>query len=101
LAYDSREYWIGKLDYIFYIHRSFSLVVTALCIYLFVQFKRLGIAPISSMIILFCVAGEIVLGIIMAYLNIPAFAQPLHLLLSCILFISLYNNWLKTSVKAA
>jgi hypothetical protein len=45
--------------------------------------------------------GEIALGIIMTYFNIPSLAQLLHLLLSSILFIALYNNWLKTSVKPA
>lgn len=97
LDYEYRQYWIGKLDYIFYIHRSFSLLIAALCGYVFVQFKKSGIATISNPLIVVCVLGEIILGIIMAYLNIPAFAQPLHLLLSSVLFVALCNNWLKTA----
>lgn len=96
LNYDNREYWIGKLDYIFYIHRSFSLLITALCLYIFFQFKKSGIRIISNPLIIFCVLGEVGLGIIMAYLDIPAFAQPSHLLLSTVLFVALCNNWFKT-----
>ena len=101
LAYDNREYWIAKLDYLFYIHRSFSLIITILCIYLFIQFKKRNVAVISTYLILLCVIAEIILGLVMAYFNIPAIAQLLHLVLSSMLFIALYTNWLKTSVKAA
>ncbi len=99
LNYDSRAYWIEKLDYVFYIHRSFSLIIAVLGGYLYFQFKKINIATISANLIAFCIIGEIALGIIMAYFDMPSFAQPLHLLLSSVLFIALYNNWLKTSRK--
>ena len=95
--YDAREYWIGKLDMVFYIHRSFSLLITALCIYLFWGFKKAGFKLFSNQLILISVLAEILLGIIMAYGSIPAFAQPLHLLFSSVLFVALYNNWLKAT----
>jgi cytochrome c oxidase assembly protein subunit 15 len=47
-------------------------------------------------LILFMVFANIVLGIIMSYLNIPAIAQPLHLLFSSVLITTLYYQWLKT-----
>ncbi len=94
LDYDNREYWIGKLDYIFYVHRSFSLVVTAACLYVYFLFKKAGVNIFSNFLVVVCVLGEVAAGVIMAYLNIPAFAQPVHLLLSSILFVALYNNWL-------
>jgi cytochrome c oxidase assembly protein subunit 15 len=97
LNYDAREYWIAKLDYVFYIHRSFSLVVAAFCLYIFWQVKKSGVVLLSNNLIIICVAAVIVLGIAMAYFNIPAIAQPLHLLFSSLLFISLSNNWLKTA----
>jgi heme a synthase len=98
LNYGAREYWIGKLDSIFYIHRSFSLIITALCVYLFFQFKKEGIHLLSSRLIIYCTIGEIAVGIIMTYFYIPALLQPIHLLFSSILFVALYNNWLTTSV---
>jgi heme a synthase len=97
LNYDAREYWISKLNYIFYIHRSFSLIISALCIYVFFQFKKANINLQTNRIIVCCTISEIAIGIIMTYFDIPAVAQPVHLLLSSILFVALYNNWLITS----
>lgn len=94
--YGSREYWIGKLDQLFYIHRSFSILVAVLCFYLFTRFQKAGISLFSNQLIIFCVGAEIVVGIVMTYLQIPAIAQPLHLLFSSVLFVALFNNWLNT-----
>ena len=99
LDYGGRQFWIEKLDITFYIHRSFSIVVAAACFYTVFQFKKAGIKLFSSRLIIFCVVGEILLGVILTYLNIPAAAQPLHLLLSSLLFVALYNNWLQSSVS--
>jgi heme a synthase len=96
LDYTAREYWIGKLDYVFYIHRSFSLLVGAGCMYIVFQVKKAEIPFPGNNLVLFSVTAVIALGIIMAYFNVPAFAQPLHLLFSSLLFISLCSNWLKT-----
>ncbi|MFT3681825.1 MAG: COX15/CtaA family protein [Ferruginibacter sp.] len=99
LNYDAREYWIGKLDYVFYIHRSFSLLVGILCFYIFIQVKKTGTRLSSNNLVLASVVAVILLGITMAYFNIPAIAQPLHLLFSSLLFIALCNNWLKTNAS--
>ena len=98
--YTARATWVDKLDYIFYIHRSFSLVIAVLCLYIYFQFKKSGIPLLSTPLIVFCVVSEIALGIVMANLDMPALAQPLHLLFSCGLFVALYNNWLNTSASA-
>lgn len=99
LNYEGRELWIAKLDVSFYIHRSFSLVIAALCIYTFFQFKKAGLHLFSSKLIIFCVLAEIAAGVAMNYFNVPALAQPIHLLLSSILFVLLYNNWLHVAAK--
>jgi heme a synthase len=98
LNYTNRNTWIEKLDDIFKIHRTFSLVITGLCIYIYVQVKKSGIKLFNNTVILICVLAEVALGIVMTYLDIPAIAQPLHMLCSSVLFISLYNNWLKTTI---
>ena len=97
LNYLQRDTWISKLDYVFYMHRSFSLVIAVLCLYIYFQYKKSGIPLISTPLIVICVISEIALGIVMANLDMPALAQPLHLLFSCGLFIALYNNWLNTT----
>jgi cytochrome c oxidase assembly protein subunit 15 len=96
LQFKQRNIWISKLNYIFYIHRTFSIVVAVVCLYLFFQYRKYLTLQNSTRLMLFCVLGNIILGIIMAYFNMPAFAQPLHLLLSAILIIAVYYNWLRT-----
>ncbi len=96
LQFKQRNIWISKLNYIFYIHRTFSIVVAVVCLYLFFQYRKYFTLQYSTRLMLFCVLGNIILGIIMAYFNMPAFAQPLHLLLSAILIIAVYYNWLRT-----
>lgn len=97
LLYGGRQYWISKLDTIFYIHRSFSLLVTAVCLFTAWKFQKNHIHLWSNRVIVFSVLGEIVFGIILTYFDMPAFAQPLHLLLSSVLFVALCNNWLHSA----
>ncbi len=101
LAYGGRDRWIDKLDYIFLIHRSFSLLVTGICLYTVVGFKKIGVKLFSNTLIITSLFAEIILGIIMAYFDVPAIAQPLHLLFSSLLFISLFYSWLTTSLPKA
>jgi cytochrome c oxidase assembly protein subunit 15 len=95
LSYTGRELWIGRLNYWFDVHRSVAWVAAVLCIFLFWQslgFKKL---QQTSFIILGCVAATVLLGLILMYVNIPAAVQPLHLLLSSILIITLFAYRLK------
>jgi heme a synthase len=100
LNYTQREIWIERLTAIFYIHRSFSLLITALCFYLFFSVQKSKQLKNTSKVIIVSVVAEIVIGIVMAYLNIPAIAQPLHLLFSSLLFISLFYCWLSNTTVA-
>lgn len=95
LAYGGREQWIDKLDVVFYIHRSFSLVLVAVCGYLFFLVKKEKNNWANKLMII-SVWVEILLGMIMAYANMPAIAQPLHLLFSTFLFLSLFAHWINT-----
>lgn len=97
LQFKQRDIWISKLNYIFYIHRTFSIVIAAGCVYLFFQYRKYFALQKSRRLMLFCVFGNVLLGIIMAYFNMPAFAQPLHLLLSAVLIVSVYYIWLRTA----
>jgi cytochrome c oxidase assembly protein subunit 15 len=101
LSYGGRDRWIDGLDNIFLIHRSFSLVVTGICLYVVVGFKKVGVKLFSSSLIIVCLFAEIILGIIMAYFDVPAIAQPLHLLFSSVLFVSLFYSWLNTGLLKA
>jgi cytochrome c oxidase assembly protein subunit 15 len=84
LSYESRELWISRLGNDFVIHRSFSWAVLILAVYLWWKersdaFLRLNLGLGFGIVCLL-----ILLGVVMAYLDMPAIAQPLHLLLACI-----------------
>lgn len=81
-----RHSWMQRVDWVFYVHRSFSLLVAALAGWLWYQnWKReLGFWEFRPILLL--VAAEIILGIVLAYFELPAWSQPLHLLLGIGLF---------------
>ncbi|HEY6504677.1 MAG TPA: COX15/CtaA family protein [Chitinophagaceae bacterium] len=91
LEYEQRDKWISRLDEFFLIHRSFSWIVAAGCIFLcwqtwlVVPFRR-HVIPI-----LFFLACSFAAGLLMYFMNIPAWAQPLHLLFASGLAISLFS----------
>lgn len=83
-----RSTWIDRLGLNFYIHRSFSIVVLALHVYvayLLYKLKHSGIATLTT-VMLVMVALEIVFGVVMAYFAIPPILQPLHLTFAALLF---------------
>lgn len=95
LQYQQRELWIGRLDNIFIIHRSFSWVVLAGCLLLWWRSRPFGGLQKNIFLILGCVLVTIGLGIVMAFINIPALAQPLHLLLASVLVLALFSLTLR------
>jgi cytochrome c oxidase assembly protein subunit 15 len=95
LQYESRELWIGQLSNIFFIHRSFSWILVLGCIGLYLKGRALSsyFPYIRNIILVLFVI--ILLGIIMTYLNMPALAQPLHLLFASALLMQLFYSRLK------
>jgi heme a synthase len=70
----------------FYIHRSFSILVLVLNIYLWLKNKKLGLNfeyTNAVMILLFC---EILSGMAMYYFDFPYTSQPIHLVIASLLF---------------
>jgi len=93
--YQFRNLWIGQLDKVFIIHRSFSWVVAILCVTIMIQSNKIPSLKKQGIFIALLVLCLISIGVIMAYGNIPAVVQPMHILLSSILFISLLYYRLK------
>lgn len=88
MNFEGRAFWISELPIIFPIHRSFSLLVLALNAYLFFKIykSQADNALRYTFLLMAILITEIIVGIILAYLDMPAFAQPLHLLLGSMLF---------------
>lgn len=95
LNYTQRELWVARLDIWFKIHRSFSWVIGAcLGVIGFLSYRK-KVLQQHAFLNIGLVAILILLGTIMLYGNIPAIAQPLHLLATSILAISLFSFNLK------
>lgn len=88
--YLQREKWVENLDLSFYIHRSYSALILGLHVYLW-NLLRKNIQSDKRLLLwnkalLACILFEILTGTAMAYLAIPAFLQPIHLLFANIIF---------------
>lgn len=83
-----RHKWIENLGTDFYIHRSFSIVLAAVHIYMAYLLYKLKDVRISrwTNIMLAILFAEIVFGIILSYFAMPPVMQPLHLLFATLLF---------------
>lgn len=89
LNYTMRDTWIEKIGLSFYIHRSFSLLILALHIYLLYILKKNVQAQskltIWTNVLVILIVGAIASGAVMAYFAIPAIMQPVHLLLGSLI----------------
>jgi cytochrome c oxidase assembly protein subunit 15 len=86
---EQRELWIDRLGAVFYIHRSFSLLLMVGHAWLFYQVMRhlrhYFVVYRATVWLMAFVLAEVLTGIILSYLSMPRAAQPLHLLLSCMI----------------
>ncbi|WP_273213139.1 COX15/CtaA family protein [Runella zeae] len=86
LGNERRAEWIGNLGLSFYVHRSFSILIMILHIGLVYWLKKntiaKGVLSQLTMALLIMVGVEIVSGVILAYLSVPALIQPIHLTLA-------------------
>jgi cytochrome c oxidase assembly protein subunit 15 len=80
-----RENWVNSLDWQFYFHRSFSILVLATNSWLWWQNQNRGRGIKEVNMVILVILAEILLGIILNYFGMPKFAQPLHLLLGAIM----------------
>lgn len=83
-----RDLWVDRLGLSFYIHRSYSILLLALHIYIALQLYKLQNLKLNRLtsVMLILVGAEIVIGVMMAYFAIPPVLQPLHLTFAALLF---------------
>lgn len=82
----NRSTWIEQTGLTFLVHRSYSLVILSLHVYLIWLLKKniskVGLVYNFMMALLLIVIIEILSGAIMAYFSVPAYMQPIHLTLA-------------------
>jgi len=82
----SRSEWISRLGAEFIIHRSFSWLVLFLHAALLFNLRKTSSSKVFSLWLFLVILATILSGTGMAYAGVPAFLQPLHLLLATVCF---------------
>ena len=86
LGLENKSNWLAKAPILFYVHRSFSLIVLALNGFLGIKLLKNGTIPLVFKCIILFIGLEILTGIMMYYFHFPFSTQPVHLLLASLLF---------------
>jgi cytochrome c oxidase assembly protein subunit 15 len=85
-----RELWVEQLGIFFNIHRTFALVIIALNALLVFRISRSiqGVSPVKrkGIVLMALLVLELFAGLILANFGIPAFIQPVHLIIAAIIF---------------
>lgn len=95
----ARNEWMDNMDIFFYIHRSFSILIIALNGYLWWINRQKNLGYWQWNWLMGILALEVLMGIILAYFDLPKFAQPLHLLLAAVLFALQFQALTQLSLK--
>jgi cytochrome c oxidase assembly protein subunit 15 len=82
----ARNTWIDQLSIPFFIHRSLSILVGVLHVFLFIQMAKWKVNSSLSIALLIIILIAIATGIGMAYFDVPAALQPTHLVLATVAF---------------
>lgn len=93
LKYANRDTWMDIIQATkeFLMHRSLSWIVGTSCLILCIQAWRYTTLRTHALFILALVIATVLIGVTMAWFDIPAVAQPTHLLLASILTLSVFS----------
>ncbi len=94
-----RELIPDGFDWVFFVHRSFSLLIVFSLVYLFLKLKDKAKFKRPLGFLISFTLSEIIFGIILYYFEMPAFAQPIHLLFSLLLYAFFVEIYLKQLAK--
>ena len=98
LLFSGRQTWIAKVGDVFVYHRDMAVLV-AICnaiVYKMVidRFNGKGWPLMTANYIMVVLLVQVVSGLFLSYFALPAYAQPIHLLFSFILFTLQYYLYL-------
>lgn len=81
-----RSEWMGQLGNEFKLHRTFSWAVLIVHVILMVQIQKSNADKTLSRALIVLILGTLLTGIGMAYFSVPAYLQPVHLLIAAVTF---------------
>lgn len=82
----TRSEWISNLGLDFFLHRSFSWAVLILHVGLTTKLVQTGASKVFPLSLILLILGTILSGTGMAYLAVPPYLQPVHLLFATATF---------------
>ncbi|MFY0606879.1 MAG: COX15/CtaA family protein [Cyclobacteriaceae bacterium] len=94
-----RGEWIESLGLTFYIHRSYSLVILFLIGFIYYKNRLVWKQVFALKALTLVILLEIISGAVMAYFEIPAFVQPVHLILGSLAFGAIFYLFLDSNFK--
>ena len=82
----AKDIWLSNPEISFYLHRSFSILVVLVNVFLayIIYRNKLPLRKINWVLVL--IGVEVISGMAMYYIDFPFGSQPVHLLLASILF---------------
>lgn len=99
LNYTARETWLSQVGNALKIHEIFAWVAALSCLFIVGKSFNHSQTQKTGLLILVSLIAELFLGLIMTQMKMPAFAQPLHLLFSSIIIVSIFTLLIRTRVK--
>ena len=85
-GYSAKAMWLKDPDTMFYVHRSFSILVLIVNFPMVQTNKKQGLGFKLVRWMIGLIIFEIFTGILMFYLDFPFLSQPLHLVIAALLF---------------
>ncbi len=82
LGYQQREAWLSGIPIAFIIHRTFSWFVIFAVLYTLWYCRKVAVLKVPLQKLAAIILLSMVSGLVLYYLDMPAFAQPLHLVLA-------------------
>ena len=83
---NAKNLWLQNPLLQFYIHRSLSIIVVLLNLYLAYRINKMQLGYSRIKWVLLLILAEIITGMAMYYINFPFGSQPLHLVVASLLF---------------
>lgn len=82
----AKSQWLNPPTILFYVHRSFSILVALINSWLWFKNKKLQFGLLKMNWVMICIGLEAFTGILMYYFDFPFLSQPLHLVIASLLF---------------
>ena len=99
LHYEQRATWLANTPFAFLIHRTFSWIVLAAALFTAWCCRNISTIKRKVNVLLAVILLSMITGIVLFYLDMPAIAQPLHLLLASIAITQSFYILLQTATK--